>query len=87
MDYVDSCETWQYLVTSHTKLCARHLSKDTPGELAGVLPTASRTKRSLHVSRTIHRFSIICTSLVNTCEVSFCENVLILGVQEQASRS
>ena len=51
MDFVDSVETWQYSDTSHMKLSARHLSQDTRDELAGVLPTASWTKRSLHVSR------------------------------------
>ena len=51
MDFVDSFETWQNSETSLMMLGARHLSQDSRDELAGVLLTASRTKRSLHVSR------------------------------------
>ena len=53
VEFVDTFETWQYSDTSHVKLCARHPLQDTRDELAGVLPTACRTKRGLHVSRAI----------------------------------
>ena len=46
---IDDFGAWQYGDTSHTKLSARHLSQDTRDELAGVLPTPSQTKRSLHM--------------------------------------
>ena len=45
VDFVGCFETWQYSDTSHMKLCARHLSQDAQDELAGVLPTASWTKK------------------------------------------